>query len=232
MERLITFIVALAIGLVLGALSACAPSTFLPFETRANAARDATAIIIGYSDSRDLRTAGTAFAVAPGYFATAWHVVDNTDLHYRIDGQRATVVFHDEANDTAVLSVPVTTDHTPLPVDCDRTWPEFATPLLTYGFNDGIRRNDNHRGMLLEAYVASDWRHANPTMGYNFTVGGTIVNPGASGGAWVDDTGRAVGIVSMTERFLNRGSFPPSAMATVVSYAAPVFALCTWLERQ
>ncbi len=134
---------------------------------------------------------GSAVAVLPGgYLATALHVVERAEeiavrLH---DGRRlpARLVAGDAASDLALLRVDA--DLPVLPVAPE---PPLGAPVCAVGNPFGL-------GLSVSCGVVSAVRRSG--VGFNavedFVQTDAAVNPGASGGALVDEAGRLVGMLS------------------------------------
>jgi len=125
-----------------------------------------------------------------GYLATAAHVVDRAvEIRVRLaDGrvQIAELVAADAATDIAVLR----TDAAPPPIEIGPE-PKLADPVCAIGNAFGL-------GLSVTCGVVSATRRAG--IGFNpiedFVQTDAPVNPGMSGGALVDGSGRLVGLLS------------------------------------
>lgn len=134
---------------------------------------------------------GTAIAVLPGgYLATALHVVDRaTEITVRLrDGRRlaARFVAGDGPTDLALLRVAED-----LPVLPPAPEPPLGAPVCAVANQFGL-------GLSVTCGVVSATRRSG--VGFNpiedFVQTDAAVNPGASGGALVDEAGRLVGMLS------------------------------------
>ncbi len=134
---------------------------------------------------------GSAVAVLPGgYLATALHVVERAEeITVRLrDGRRlpARLVAADAASDLALLRVDA--DLPVLPVAPE---PPLGAPVCAVGNPFGL-------GLSVSCGVVSAVRRSG--VGFNpvedFVQTDAAVNPGASGGALVDEAGRLVGMLS------------------------------------
>ncbi len=134
---------------------------------------------------------GTAVAIRRGgYLVTALHVVDRAlEIAIRLrDGRRVTarLVGRDPPTDLAVLKI-----ESDLPVLEDAPEPALAAPVCAIGNSFGL-------GLSVTCGVVSALHRSG--VGFNsiedFVQTDASVNPGASGGALVDDAGRLVGILS------------------------------------
>lgn len=129
-------------------------------------------------------TAGTAFRVGAGAFATAWHVASAEGCS--IDGEPINVVYVDEVHDLAVLRTKVYGE--PLAIDCG-------------GFIDkeGYAGVGFARGLPVQQVIfvlASDDLTKVAPWGKFETLFGDRFIPGMSGGAVFDKDGEVVGIVN------------------------------------
>ena len=134
---------------------------------------------------------GTAVAIRRGgYLVTAFHVVDRAlEIAIRLRDGRAVparLVGRDPPTDLAVLKI-----ETDLPVLEDAPEPALAAPVCAIGNSFGL-------DLSVTCGVVSAVHRSG--VGFNsiedFVQTDASVNPGASGGALVDDAGRLVGILS------------------------------------
>lgn len=188
------------------------------------ALRDATARLDAFDDEGREYSFGTAFAIGPHHWATAAHVIEGADI-LKIDGVQVRVAFVDEPNDTAVVHRPVSTDDW-LPVRCAYEWPVMTTPVTTYGYSNAQHEPD--RAVLHRGEVATDF-HPAMDDGYRFVVTAGILVEGASGSAVVNDGGEVIGIFTAYARWSTMAFYQDMA-PTDIAYAAPTFALCSWMR--
>ncbi len=134
---------------------------------------------------------GTAVVVrAGGFLVTAHHVVDRADrIMVRLRSglrQPAKLVGSDRATDLALIRIE--TDLPVLPVGPE---PALGAPVCAVGNQFGL-------GLSVTCGVVSAVRRSG--VGFNaiedFVQTDAVVNPGASGGALVDEEGRLVGVLS------------------------------------
>ena len=134
---------------------------------------------------------GTAVAILPGgYLVTALHVVDKAiDIELRLaDGRRlpAALVGVDGATDLALLKADIE-----LPLLPDAPEPALGAPACIVGNQFGL-------DLSVTCGVVSALRRSGT--GFNpiedFVQTDATANPGASGGALVDEEGRLLGVVS------------------------------------
>ena len=134
---------------------------------------------------------GTAVAIrAGGYLVTALHIVERAEeITVRLpDGRLRAARLHgsDPASDLAVLKI-----DEDLPVLAPGPEPALGAPVCTVGNQFGL-------GLSVTCGVVSGLRRSG--VGFNavedFIQTDAVVNPGASGGALVDDAGRLVGMLS------------------------------------
>jgi S1-C subfamily serine protease len=142
-------------------------------------------------DGRPKNPEGTAVAVLPGgYLATNVHVIGRAEkIDIRLEDGRivaATIIGRDAATDLALIKIPLD-----LPVPPTAPEPALGERVCAVGNQFGL-------GLSVTCGVVSAV-HRTGT-GFNeiedFIQTDTVVNPGGSGGALVDDKGRLVGLVS------------------------------------
>lgn len=144
----------------------------------------------GTNNRRGQAPEGSGVVLRDNIIATAWHVVEPaTRIDVRLADGRilpAELIGSDEASDIALLRV-----DTALPPFALGPAPELAQPVCSIGNVFGL-------GLSVSCGVVSRLRVNNA--GFNavedFIQTDAAANPGASGGALVDDEGRLVGMMS------------------------------------
>ncbi len=140
---------------------------------------------------------GSGVVLHPDVIATAWHVIESAErIEVRLADGRvlpASLIARDPASDIALLRV----DAGLAPFDLASD-PALADPVCSIGNSFGL-------GLSVTCGVVSAIHVSNA--GFNavedFVQTDAAINPGASGGALVDRSGRLVGMVSAV--FASRG---------------------------